>query len=453
MNRTTHESRVADPSRGVLAGPEEEGYESGRQAFNLTIDQRPDYVALPRTERDVISTVQFAVERGMRIAPQRTGHAAASLRTLENTVLLRTDHMTAIDIDARERTARVQAGARWADLVPVASDLGLAALHGASPTVGIVGYTLTGGLSWYSRNYGLAANHVRAIELVTADGRLRRVDHEHEPDVFWALRGGGGGLGVVTAVEFELLAMPELYAGALFFPWERSGEVLHAWKRWVPSVPEELASVTRILRFPPLPQIPEPLRGNSFALVEAVHQGSETSAAELLQPLRRLGPAIDTFAKIAPAGISDLHMDPQEPVPFTEDHQLLRDIPNEAIDELVRLLGPDSNSPLLSFEVRHLGGALARQDPQHGALGLVPGTFLTFGVGLTPNADAAETIRERLAIVRRTLETYDAGYALPGFTLRPTGPSRFYNPATLARLQRVRRELDPHAVFSTEGTT
>ena len=221
----------------------------------------------------------------------------------------------------------------------------------------------------------------------------------------------------------------------------------------MPTVPDELASVTRILRFPPLPQIPEPLRGNSFALVEAVHQGSETSAAELLQPLRRLGPAIDTFAKIAPAGISDLHMDPQEPVPFTDDHQLLRDIPDEAIDELVRLLGPDSDSPLLSFEVRHLGGALARQDPQHGALGLVPGTFLTFGVGLTPNADAAETIREHLATVRRTLETYDAGYALPGFTLRPTDPSRFYDPATLARLQRVRRELDPHGVFSTEGTT
>ena len=261
MNRTTHESRVADPSGGILAGPEEELYESGRQAFNLTVDQRPDYVALPRTERDVISTVQLAVERGMRIAAQRTGHAAASLRTLENTVLLRTDHMTAVDIDARERTARVQAGARWADVVPMASDLGLAGLHGASPTVGIVGYTLTGGLSWYSRNHGLAANHVRAIELVTADGRLRRVDHEHEPDLFWALRGGGGGLGIVTGVEFELLAMPELYAGALFFPWERSGEVLHAWKEWVPTVPDELASVTRILRFPPLPQIPEPLRG------------------------------------------------------------------------------------------------------------------------------------------------------------------------------------------------
>jgi FAD/FMN-containing dehydrogenase len=451
MNTTTPEDPSAPDSADLLAGPGDDRYERGRQAFNLTIDQRPDYVVPARNERDVISAVQLAAKRGIRIAPQRTGHAASSLPTLANTILLRTDQLKGVEIDPHARTARVQAGARWADVVPAASELGLAALHGASPSVGIVGYTLTGGLSWYSREHGLAAGHVRAFEIVTADGRLRRVDEQNEPEIFWALRGGNGRLGVVTALEFDLFAMPGVYAGALFFPWERTGEVMSAWSDRLREVPDALASVARVLRFPPLPQIPEPLRGNSFVLVEAVCTGPEAVAKELLEPLRALGAAMDTFATVAPAGIGELHMDPQEPVPFTDDHQLLDELPPDALQQLVELIGPGSDSPLLSFELRHLGGALARDEPGHGALGRVRGEFLTFGVGLVTGADRFEAIRERLAKVRATLAPHDAGYALPGFTLGPAEPSRFYEPATIARLQQVRREVDPDGLFATDS--
>src|SRR6185436_19824474 len=148
--------------------------------------------------------------------------------------------------------------------VPRASELGLAALHGSTPDVSVAGYALGGGVGWYGRRHGLAANSVLAIELVTADGELRRVDRDNEPDLFWALRGGGGSFGLVTALEFQLYPVAEVYAGVLFFPWERSAEVLHAWREWTATAPDEVTSVGRILQIPPIEEVPEFLRGQNF---------------------------------------------------------------------------------------------------------------------------------------------------------------------------------------------
>jgi FAD binding domain len=449
MKKVTYGGPESRDARDIIAKPGDERYETGRRAFNLMADQHPALVALPVDEQGVAFAIRSAVESGMTVAPQRTGHGATTLGSLDNTLLLRTDLMNRVNVDSLERRARVQAGSCWGDVVPAASDLGLAALHGSSPGVGVVGYTLSGGISWYVRRYGLASDHVRAIELVTADGQLRRVDHESEPALFWALRGGGGRYGVVTALEFDLLPVPELYAGALFFPWERSGEILHAWHAWALGVPDELTSVARILQLPPLPQIPAPLRGNSFIVIEAVYLGSETNGIELLSPLRRLGPAIDTIAEVTPAAISDLHMDPREPVAADDQHQLINTLPSRAIDDLVRVAGPGSRSPLLSFELRHLGGALEHRDPDCGPLASAQGAFATFGVGLTPNAKAVESVRERFAMVRNALQPYDVGYALPSFTLHSADPSLFFDPATIARLEAVRRDVDPHGVFSS----
>ena len=140
--------------------------------------------------------------------------------------------MRGVEIDAEARRARVAAGALWLEVTEPASEHGLAPLAGSSPDVGVVGYALGGGVSWLARKHGLAANSVLAIEIVTADGRLRRVDADHDPDLFWALRGGGGSFGVVTAMEIALYPVPELYAGAMWWPWERAAEVMHAWREW-----------------------------------------------------------------------------------------------------------------------------------------------------------------------------------------------------------------------------
>src|SRR4051812_16627681 len=205
--------------RGRVVRSGDADWDMARQAFNLTVDQRPAAIAFPVDATDIATAVDYARDAGLRVAPQRTGHNAAPLGALEDVLLVRTDALQGVEIDARQRRARVNAGAKWEDVVPAASDLGLAALHGSTGDVSVVGYSLGGGLGWYARQHGLAANSVTAVELVTADGEHVRADRDNEPELFWALRGGAGNFGVVTALEFDLFEQPLDYAGVLFFPW------------------------------------------------------------------------------------------------------------------------------------------------------------------------------------------------------------------------------------------
>ena len=316
---------------GEVVTPDEPGFDAARQAWNLAVDQRPALVALPESADDVVAIVEFARENGYRVAPQGTGHNAGPLGPLDDTVLLKTERMRSVTIDAERRTARVEAGVLWAEVVDAAAEHGLAARAGSSPDVGVVGYTLGGGISWLARKHGLAANSVTAVELVAADGRLVRADANENDDLFWALRGGGGSFGVVTALEFELLPLTEVYAGALFWPIERAEEILLAWSRWLDDVPDEVTSVGRLLQLPPIPDIPEPFRGRSFVVVEAVHVGGEEAAAPLFASLRALEPELDTLATMPVTELQKLHMDPEQPVPAAGDGMALEAVTPETI--------------------------------------------------------------------------------------------------------------------------
>jgi hypothetical protein len=405
-------------------------------------------VALPASSADVAQIVCYAREHGLRVAPQLTGHNAGPLGSLANTILLKTTWMTGVEIDPAARRARVQAGETWASVIAAAAEHGLAALHGSSPTVGVVGYTLGGGLGWLARKHGLNSNSVTAVEVVTADGSLVRADRDNEPELFWAVRGGGGNFGVVTAIEFELFPVKELYAGVLFFPFERGGEVLHAWREWTEDVPDEVTSVGRLLQFPPIPDIPEPVRGRSFAVVEAAYLGSEAEGAELMAPLRELGGIeMDTFATIPAPALSGLHMDPPEPVPALTDHRMVGDLPGEGVDALVEAAGPGSGSPLLSIELRHLGGALARSAPEHGALDTLGGDYAMFAVGVPMSDELAAASEETFARVGEALAPYDSGRAYLNFQERPTDPARLFEQGTYRRLRAVRAEHDRDEVF------
>jgi FAD/FMN-containing dehydrogenase len=267
--RETLEAMVA----GDVFIPGDDGYDQARRAWDLAADQRPAVVVFAESVVDVVRAVRFAASQGMRVAPQGTGHGSLPLELLDGAMLLKTSRMRRVEIYPATRTARAEAGAQWEDVTVPAGEYGLAALAGTSPNVGVTGYTLGGGMGWLARRYGLAANSVTAAEIVTPDGRLARADSEYEPDLFWAVRGGGGSVGVVTALEMALYPVGELYAGALFFPIERSSEVLHAWREWTGAVPDEVTSLGRILRLPPVPEIPEFLRGRSFVLVEAAYLG------------------------------------------------------------------------------------------------------------------------------------------------------------------------------------
>jgi FAD/FMN-containing dehydrogenase len=251
----------------------------------------------------VVDAIDYAQAEGLRVAAQRTGHSAEPLGDLADSLLIRTAALSRASIDAERRVARVGSGALWGDLVPQASELGLAACHGSSPAIGIAGYSLGGGVGWCARKHGLQCNRVTAIELVDATATERRVDAAGDAELFWALRGAGGDFGVVTAIEFELLPITEVFAGALFFPLSLAPEVLHTWHQFIRTAPDEVTSVARVMNLPATPEMPEAMRGRSFAIVEAVALLPEPEAVELLAPLRGLSGAImDTFATVPPAG-------------------------------------------------------------------------------------------------------------------------------------------------------
>jgi FAD/FMN-containing dehydrogenase len=297
-------------------------------------------------------------------------------------------------------------------------------------------------MGWYARKHGLQCNHVLAVELVTPDGRQLRASADEHPDLFWALRGGGGNFGVVTAIEFELLPIEEVYAGTLFFPWERAAEVLKTWHGLLDTLPEEMTSVGRILQVPPMPDVPEPLRGRGFVVVEATHLGSQGEADAVLRPLRDLGPEIDTFAVQPPSGIAELHMDPRSPVPYGSGHVLTTRLDEGTIDELVALTGACSSSPFVSFELRHTEGALARSSESHGARDRLPGSLAMFCVGMAFDAAAAQAIEERAEALQEVLHPYAAGH-YANFVETEFAFAETFGAERWERLQRVKAEYDP----------
>jgi FAD binding domain-containing protein len=289
---------------GALLAPGDPGWDDARRPWHLDVDQHPAAVAFPESEDDVIAVVLAASELGLRVAPQATGHNAAPLGRLDDTILLRTGAMRGVRVDPRRRFARVRAGALWQDVTPRAAEHGLVGLAGSSPNVGVVGYSLGGGLSWLARRYGLQANHVTAVELVTAGGEHVRTDHQHDPDLFWALRGGGGSFGIVTALEFELVALREVYAGALVWDWRDAGPVLLRYSEWAHHAPDLVTTSARILQLPALPEVPEPLRDRQVVMIDGAYLGDPEDGDTALEPLRALRPEIDTFATMPAGGCS-----------------------------------------------------------------------------------------------------------------------------------------------------
>jgi FAD/FMN-containing dehydrogenase len=435
---------------GRIVVPDDEDWDAARQAWNLAVDQRPAAVALPESADDVIEVVAFARRHSLRVAAQGTGHGAAPLGPLGATILVKTSRMRSVEIDADARVARVEAGVLWMEVVAAASEHGLAALAGSSPDVGVVGYSLGGGVGWLGRKHGLAANSVTAVELVTADGRHIRADRRHHAELFWALRGGGGSFGIVTALELRLYPITEVYAGALFFPVERASEVLHAWREWVADVPDEVTSVGRLMAFPPIPAVPEPLRGNSFALIEAAYLGSADDGAKLIEPLRELGPALDTFATIPVPSLQKLHMDPEQPAPGIADGMMLAELPPEAVDALLEVAGPGSSSPLISVEIRHLGGALAEPRPDHGAMASLDGNFLVFAVGIPVTPEIGAAVSKYVQFVRSALAPWDAGKSYINFTQRQVEAQDFYRDDTYRRLRRIKARYDRGDLFRAD---
>lgn len=448
MLTTASHTPLAEALNRAVVLPDDPRYDEARSSFNLLVDQRPAAVAFPSDAREVADAVALARRLGLRVAPQATAHNQAPLGDMSDLLLVNVSRLQEVRVDPGARSVRVGAGVKWDRVAPRLSAHGLAGLHGSSPDVGIAGYSLGGGMGWLARKHGLQTNAVTALELVTADGELMRVDAQHEPDLFWALRGGGGNFGIVTAIEFDVVELEELYAGAFFFPFERAAEVLHTWNAMRPGLPEEFMSWASLLHFPPIPDVPAFARGRSYAVVMAAFLGSAAEGAALLQPLRRLGPQRDTFATVPPVVLGDLAMDPLDPVPFQSTSALLDELPPEAIDALLAAAGPESGrGPTVTMlQLRQMGGALSRATPGAGARATLPGDISMFALGAVLDEPMHEAVDSALTDLDAALAPYRGGH-YPNFVEEPADASAFFDPATWARLRAVKAVYDPDDVF------
>ncbi len=425
--------------------PGDQGYDAARAAWNLAVDQRPACVCIATEVAHVQAAVTYARVNGLRISAQTTGHLSQTLTSLEDTLLLRLALHDEVEVDPYERVARIKAGALWGDVVEAVSQYPLAVMHGSSPSVGVIGYLLGGGLSFYGRRHGLAVNHVRAFEVVTPDGVARQVDAEHNRELFYALRGGGGGYAIVTAVELELLPYAEVTGGALFFAAEDAWRVLRAWRDWTSDAPESMTTTFRILCLPPLPEVPEPLRAVPTVCVDGV--ALEAAEGERLEALLRsvATPILGGFAPMPPSAVVRLHGDPEEPVPAIGDAILLSGLDDWAIESFLRVAGP--GSPLLAAELRHLGGALASPPCGAGARGHLEGRFLMFGVGIPGAPAPAEQLHAYLDQYLEALAPWATGTRFASFAERTDSLRNCVPDAALERLARIRETSDPDGLL------
>ncbi len=429
---------------GRLATPADSDWDQARQAWNLAADQRPSAVAFVESAEDVVAVVRFAAENGLRVSGQGTGHGAVALGSLEGAILIKTERMRGIEVDAGTGTARAEAGVLSVELAEAAQQHGLSGLPGSSPDVGVVGFHLGGGLSWLGREYGFACNRVRAIELVTADGEARTVDAGNEPDLFWALRGGGGDYAVVTALQIALVPVADAYAGIMIFPAAVGAGAVRIWRDWAAEVGDNVTSVVRFIRPPDIPDVPEPLRGTPLLTIDGACIGSREEGEAAFAPLLEIGePMMNSFDQVPPAALCRIHMDPEQPVPGLGHHRVLRELPDEAIDAFASMADADSGTPLLLTEIRQMGGALARPAENGGALSHLDAQFAMFGIGMPMTPELGQAIEGRLDALHEAMAPWAAGGGYFNFAERACDADAILPPEVCARLAEVKGRYDP----------
>ncbi|WP_410876928.1 FAD-binding oxidoreductase [Nocardia sp. A7] len=426
----TNLSNLRTAVRGRVLLTTDEGFDRARLPWNRAVEQPVRAVVEAADADDVAAVVRYARANGLTVSVQPSGHGASG--DTEGVILLRTSLLTDLHIDSFARTARAGAGVTWGTVLTEAGPYGLVGLAGSSPVVSVTGYTLGGGLSWFARRYGWAADSVTAFDVVTPDGERVRATAESDADLFWALRGGGGDFAVVTAIEFDLHPGPDLYGGKVFWPGDRAPEVLRAFRDVTAEAPEELSVWLDLVHFP---------GSEPMVSVEATYLGRAAQARELLRPFDEIrGPLSDSRAVLPTAELGSISGDPTDPGPGRSRAELLI-----GLDDLtVKTLLSEPISPLLSLQLRHLGGAMARpSDSPHGPIA-EPYLMYLFGLPLTPEITAAIIDKQQSLV--DALGTQVSGRKPFGFLNPAESAAAAFEPQALTRLRDIKRHRDPHGV-------
>ena len=442
------QSSAQSPDTPKVILPDDEAYETARLSWNLAADQRPAAICLPTSADEVAGAIRYAGERGLRIAPQTTGHMAMALEPLDRALLLKPEFDgPRVEVDRAALSARIRGGATWGDVVGAVSEAGLTVMHGSSPSVSPFGYVLGGGLSFYGRAHGFAANRVSSFEIVTADGEIRRADSEQDSDLFWALRGAGGSFGVITGIEIGLLPLDEVFAGIGFWPMAEAPELLEIWSGWAKSAPDSVTSTFRLLRPPPLEDVPEPIRGVPVAAIDAVALDDDAGAGLVALFDDCSEPLMGGWGRQPSSAVSRLHGDPEDPLPGIGDAILLNELDADARARYISAAGAESDSSLVAAELRQLGGALGRPDENGGVLSHVDAGFMLFGIGVAFDPDSSAKTEADLDRLLAALEPFRAPRRLYGFAERDCSLEDCFGPESATRLEQIRDKYDPGHVF------
>lgn len=413
--------------------------------WNVAVAVSPVAVVAVADPTDVVTAVRFADAHNLDVIVQSTGHGALS--HTRPSLLLHTGRLDEVIIDPATRRARVGAGVRWQRVLDAAAKHGLGALAGSAPHVGVVGYLTGGGLSPVSRTFGYGSDLVTAFDVVTGDGELRRATATENAGLFWALRGGKGALGVVTAVEFELLDVDRIYGGCLYFDGADADRVVSAWKTWSAALPEQASTSIAIMRLPAMPAVPPPLADRCTVAVRFAWVGDPADGERVIDPIRGLAPVIFGGLGVMPfAALGMIHADPVDPMPVHERSLLLRELPDTAVRTLLALTGPAADCPQVIVELRLLGGALAREPRESSAVCHREAAYslLTIGIAAPPIVEATAG---HAAAVMDALQPWSGGISGPNFgaTTDPTLVALKYDMAALTRLATLTASYDPNA--------
>lgn len=428
---------------GSVHGPEDAEYAALCSPWNLAVPMRPAGVVAVRTAEDVAATVRFAREHGYTVGVQATGHGAHSSYAGHLLVVTRALDEVTVHPDG---WARVGAGVKWLRVIEEAAPHGLAPLNGSTSDVGVVGYTTGGGVGPMARTYGLAADRVRAFDVVTGDGELRRVTPTEHSDLFFALRGGKGAAGIVTAVEFDMVRLSTFYGGAVYFDGADAADVIGRWRHWSSELPEQATTSFVLFQLPEMPGVPPALAGRMTLGVRFVWTGAPQEGRRLLDRIRAVAPVILDDADVKPyTAIDSVHADPVDPMPVEDPAMLLTAFTEETAERLLEVAGHGSGSPQVMVEVRQLGGAYAREGEHANAFSHRAAGFSVLAVGMADDP-RVEPHWERLS---GALADWDTGGIWPNF-----GPPhdagtarRAYDEETLRRIVAVSHAYDPDGVL------
>jgi hypothetical protein len=437
--------------QGAVFMPGEMGYDDARKAWNLTVDHRPAVIVIARSTADVVEAVRFSNEKDLGIAVQATGHGTS--RAADNdSLLIVMAQMRNVVVDTKGQTAWVEGGAKWGVVLEKAQNSGLAPLLGSSPDVGAVGYTLGGGMGWLARKYGMSADSVNYFELVNAKGEVLHVSTEENSDLFWGLRGGGGSFGVITGMEIRLYPLTTVFGGTLIYPAAMAKEVFTRYREWIKDAPEELTASIGIMNFPPIPQVPEFLRGQSVVFVRGCYSGPVEEGKVLLQPwLDWMEPIANQWSVMPFSQVATISNEPEDPMPGLSTAVWLHDLSDEVVDTVVRhAVSVNGSTPIMITEIRYAGGAIGKVDAQTNAYGNRDTNLILHMLGMTPTPEIEHALKQATDAFKAAVNQHLTGGVYINFLDGEEKWARTkdaFSPETYKKLMALKAQHDPQNRF------